>query len=201
MSEKGRALTRFSQRSRRTVAAPARRQRRFFARLDAAGTPRGGHKSRCRGQPCSTGARPPRTSKNVHRALKVFYEEQHPETKAGKAGGLGKAARSVGGVNSQRPRISCIRMFVRIRDRRCCAGHKVFIEAIQLNQGRSPPRLRIKWSAGACRHILRQRSVGGSAGGKAGALGRCDRVQTTIGEVSFPSQPRKARSRMLRKHA
>jgi hypothetical protein len=36
----------------------------------------------------------PRTSKNVHRALKVFYEEQHPETKAGKAGGLGKARKS-----------------------------------------------------------------------------------------------------------
>jgi hypothetical protein len=26
--------------------------------------------------------------------LKVFYEEQHPETKAGKAGGLGKARKS-----------------------------------------------------------------------------------------------------------
>jgi len=43
-----------------------------------------------------------------------------------------------------------------------------------------------------------RRRVGGR---QSGALGRCDRARTAIDEVSFPSQPRKARSRMLRKHA
>jgi hypothetical protein len=39
--------------------------------------------------------------------------------------------------------------------------------------GRGPSgNLRIKSSAGACRHTLRQRSVGGSVGGKAGALAK-----------------------------
>jgi hypothetical protein len=58
--------------------------------------------------------------------LKVFYEEQHPETKAGKAGGLGKARKSAV------PNWNCTGIY-----QSACHAHGAIAERGRAGRGRS----------------------------------------------------------------